>query len=329
MLKRSTRSLLITAVFLDVAYGVLLSRQWIVDQVYVWQFQPSSQVANLAQQARMSDKGNFYYLASRPQIEESEAFNQVCDAHAEDKGTAILGCYAGQRIYVYNITDERLVGVTAVTAAHEMLHAVYDRMDASQKKHVDGLLEQEYQKRKHDPALAERMALYDRIEPGERYNELHSVLGTEHAGLSDELERYYAEYFAERQAVVGLHQRYEAVFDDLQQQAEVLSGRLTQLGEQIDRDSKQYNSDSERLDGEIKAFNAAAANGTFGSQSEFAAKRSDLTIQVAALNASRDVINNAVNEYNSLRTQLEAISTKTDSLNRSINSNLAPTTRLE
>jgi N-methylhydantoinase B/oxoprolinase/acetone carboxylase alpha subunit len=98
---------------------------------------------------------------------------------------------------------------------------------------------------------------------------------------------------------------------------------------QIDRDSKQYNSDSVRLDGDIKAFNAAAANGTFVSQSEFAAKRSDLTAQVAALNASRDAINKAVDEYNLLRTQLEAISTKTDSLNRSINSNLAPTPRIE
>ena len=36
--------------------------------------------------------------------------------------------------YIYNVNDERLNGLKEVTAAHEMLHAAYERLPESDKK---------------------------------------------------------------------------------------------------------------------------------------------------------------------------------------------------
>ena len=43
-------------------------------------------------------------------------------------------------------------------------------------------------------------------EPGQRLNELHSLLGTEVAHLSPALERYSHRYFHDRQGIVSAFQ---------------------------------------------------------------------------------------------------------------------------
>jgi hypothetical protein len=318
-------SLFSTVILLCLAFLALENRQLIVDQINVWQYVPSAEVQALADNSGMSDKGEYYLYTSRPAVLERSKFNAKCNDHPENISTAILGCYTAQRIYVYNVTDTRLTGITSVTAAHEMLHAVYERLSKSERTRVNTLLEAEYIKLKDNKSLVDRMAFYDKTEPGERDNELHSVIGTEIGTISSELETYYKSYFADRNRAVVLHGKYESVFSELQTKADQLSAQLVALNAKIDSDSKQYNNESAQLDNDIKAFNAkASTDGGFSTQSEFNAVRTTLLARSNALNAFRNSINNDIVSYESLRQQLAAISNQSDALNRSINSSLAP-----
>ena len=317
-----TTALIAAVVCVIAAFLLFINRQCVVDQLSVWQYQPSSTVASFVERAGMSDSGKFFFYASQPSVEPAQEFNKKCGRQEEQ--TAILGCYNGRNIYIYNVTDERIDGIREVTAAHEMLHAAYDRLSENEKKTVDRLLETEYVKLKSDTKLAERMAFYDRTEPGQRSNELHSVIGTEIANISPELERYYAKFFADRSKVVALHAKYASVFSDLQTRSQEITSQLTALNKSIEDDSARYNGAVNQLNKDINSFNDRANNGGFTSNGEFQAERAALAARADQLDVDRQTIDDDVARYEALRQELMGIASQSEALNQSIDSSLAP-----
>jgi predicted nucleic acid-binding Zn-ribbon protein len=314
---------LIVALFCLVLAGVLFwNRQYVVDQVNVWQYQPSTEMSAIVERSGIDGTGEFYFYASHPSLLDAAAFNETCERKEET--TAILGCYNGQYIYVYNVTDAKLDGVREVTAAHEMLHAAYARLSDDEKQRIQRLIDAEYEKLKSDADLAERLAFYDRTEPGERYNELHSIIGTEVASVSSELENHYAKYFGDRGKTVRLYNQYSEVFKELEQRGESLSQQLDQLADQIEGESAAYNTDVSQFDRDVESFNRRAENGEFSSQAAFDSERAQLVARGDALEARRRAINDKVSQYEELRAELAGIATQSEALNRSIDSNLAP-----
>jgi hypothetical protein len=315
-------SLVVILISCIAAYLLVANKQFVLDQVSAWQYKPSSEVAAFADRTTMTDLGRFYFYASRPAVEEAQDFNTDCSK--QEQNTAILGCYDGRNIYVYNVTNTQLDGIREVTAAHEMLHAAYDRMSKTERAQIDTLVEAEYVKLQDDKDFAERMAFYARTEPGERDNELHSVIGTEVSNLSPELEAHYKKYFADRAKIVSLHERYASVFTSLQTKSNELSDQLTTLGNDIEASTAAYNNNVGRLNKDIAAFNNRANSGEFSDQQSFQAERTQLQRRAVQLDAQRRDINDKVAQYNNLRTQLLAIASQSDALNRSIDSSLAP-----
>lgn len=314
---------IIATVFCVLAALLLLAnKQYVLDQLSVWQYKPDAEISALAARSGMNDTGKFYFYASHPAIDGAQEFNQECE-HKES-GTAILGCYNGRNIYIYNVTDAQLDGIKEVTAAHEMLHAAYARMSDGEKKSVDKLLEAEYNKLKNDKDFSERVAFYARTEPGERDNELHSVIGTEVANVSPALEAHYKKYFSDRSKVVALHDKYASVFTALQAKSDALSRQLTQLGDAIESGSAQYNADVTQLNADIETYNVKAKGGGFSSQAEFHAEFTSLKNRTAELESRRQAINSEITQYNSLRQELASVSSRSQALNRSIDSSLAP-----
>lgn len=321
--KSSLVSLVIIVAFGLVAAVLLLNRQQIIDQVTVWQYQPTAEVATLADTAAFSNGGRFVYYASQPSIESAQLFNDACGR--TEQTTAILGCYSADKIYIYNITNEKLKGIKEVTAAHEMLHAAYQRLGDADKRSVNALLEVEYDKLKNDQKFAERMAFYARSEPGERENELHSIIGTEIALISPALETYYKRYFIDRQKTVALYTGYSAVFKQINERSTQLSSSLKQLAAKIEAATSSYNSSVKLLNQDIAAFNAkASTSGGFSSQSEFKAQQSALTARAASLDTERAAIAADLAAYRAQRAELESISAESAALNQSIDSSLAP-----
>lgn len=315
-------SLIVLAVCIAAAAALFFNRQFVVDQIGVWQYQPSSDIATLAERASMSDNGKFYFYASHPAIEEAEKFNKECTK--QEESTAILGCYNGQKIFIYNVTDAQLDGIKEVTAAHEMLHAAYGRLSGDEKSRVGALLEVEYEKLKNDAEFSERMAFYARTEPGERANELHSIVGTEVLSISPELESYYKKYFSNRSALVALHEKYASVFLTLQKQSDTLAARLEDLRVKIEAQTPQYNNGVTQLNTDISSFNTRASSGGFTSQAQFQAERSVLLSRARQLETMRSTIDADINKFNQLRDELQVIASQSEALNRSINSSLAP-----
>lgn len=325
-LPRHFGSIVIVAVAALLAYWLVGHRQQVLDQVFLWGYQPTADISAIAQRTTMTDQARTAFYASHPELDDATAFNKACGK--SEQGAAVLGCYTGFKIYIYNVTDAQLDGIHEVTAAHEMLHAAYARMSAGEKQTVDGLLEQEYTVLSKDPAFADRMALYARTEPGERDNELHSIIGTEVSSISPELEKHYAQYFSDRQAVVKLHDAYASVFTRLQTEAAQLSEQMTQLEAEIKSRSSDYESASNQLNADISTFNQKASSGQFDSSSQFSSERSALVARVRQLSVERAAINSMIAQYNDLVKQSNAIATQTEQLNQSINSNLTPTPSL-
>ncbi|MCA9324552.1 hypothetical protein KDA23_00580, partial [Candidatus Saccharibacteria bacterium] len=209
-----TRSLVATILLLGLSLLIALNRQLILDYIDFATYKPDGVMSAIVQRAGLNNTGKFIFYATQPEIEEGAQFNKKC-ARLEE-GTAVLGCYMSDKIYIYNVKDSRLDGIKEVTAAHEMLHAVYQRMSDAERKKVNDLVEAEYAKLSANPRFADRMAFYARTEPGERDNELHSIIGTEVSGINPELEIHYAKYFVDRSRILDLFNGYNSVFVEIE-----------------------------------------------------------------------------------------------------------------
>lgn len=298
---------------------LLLNQQYVKDQIVVWAYNPSAAIKAIESRIDMTAKGQFHFYATQPTVDSSEKFNQDCPR--QEVASPILGCYTSDhRIYIYDITNEQLDGIEEVTAAHEMLHAAWERMGSGEQARVGALLRAEYQKHKDDTGLVERMEYYERTEPGQFENELHSILGTEVQNLGPELQTYYAQFFKDRQKVIALHGKYDAVFTDLRTKTDALYSELTALGQSIEARTKQYNADVQQLSTEIDSFNARANNGSFSSLGEFNRERGVLVSRSNQIDANRAAISADIETYNARYADYQQLIAQLEVLNKSIDS---------
>ena len=137
-------SLIVLAAVAVGAYAAVTNRQAIVDQWVVWNAEPDATIAAYVDRARLSDHGEFLLLASQPRIADGEAFNGICGN--QEEGAGVLGCYTSRdmRITLFDVTDPQLDGIEEVVAAHEMLHAAWDRTPIARRAELEALLEQQY-----------------------------------------------------------------------------------------------------------------------------------------------------------------------------------------
>lgn len=314
-------SIVVAVVVVAAGVGVFWHRQYVRDQLLVWNYTPSPAIAQIADSAGMSEKGRFYYYASHPTLDGSQHFNDEC--RRKEAGSAILGCYRNGRIYIYDVKDERLKGMKEVTAAHEMLHAVYERMSAAERKRINRLLEKEEQKIKDDEFI-ERMEYYRRHQPGEHHNELHSIIGTEFKNLEPELESYYKTYFDDRSKVVSLHAQYSDKFHELKNKAAALRTDLERLGSYIDEQSRRYNNSVATINREIAQFNDRARRGEFASQDDFTRQRQSLVARLQTTHNLREDINSRISEYEQKRAIHNSLVNESNSMQQALDSSLAP-----
>ena len=317
--------LVVTTIFL------LAYRQRIVDQITVWGYKPSTEATNLVKRAGMNDNGIFYYYASQPSTYSPDSaanFNKVCNN--TETTTAILGCYSGNKIYVYIVADKQLDGISEVTAAHETLHAIYSRLSDGEKNRVDKLLEDEYKTLANNKYYSDLLSFYSSYEPGQRDNELHSIIGTEVAKMNLELEAYYDQYFSNRQEVVNLDAQYSDVFKSLKTKADNLLVQINQLSAIISTLSNQYNIDAQKLKSDISLFKSRENNGSSSSQSQLNSEGAALNQRIDQWNATSTTIQATIQadikNYQSQVAEYNSYVTEFKKLNDTINSTLVSST---
>jgi len=321
---RRRRAPLIVTLAVLLVVGLLAAlavtnRQHLIDQWTVWNYSPSSVLQGYAERATMTDHGEFLFFASQPVIATTDEFNAVCENNEE--GSGVLGCYTHRDMVItlFDITDPQLDGMEEVVAAHEMLHAAWDRMGTDERARITALLEVEATELADDPDFAARMEVYSRTEPGERVNELHSIIGTEVADLAPDLEQYYAQYFSDRAALVALHIASNAVFERIEAQTATLVAEIDQLKVDIEADLGTYNAGYDQLNLDIEEFNRRADAGEFDSQQQFDNERAALISRQADLDALFTSIKTREASYNAKIEQLSQLNAAVAALNSAIN----------
>jgi hypothetical protein len=303
------------------AIYVFFNRQFIFDQITLFSYQPSQEIRVLASDTGMTPEAERYFFASRPTIDERTEFNASCKNG--DEQTIVLGCYAARKIHVFNITDPRLKGIKEVTSAHEMLHAAYDRLSDADRNELHTLIDREM-KGLNDERIKKLVDTYNRTEPGQLYNEMHSILATEVRSLQPQLEQYYRRYFADRSKIVAYSEGYESVFSKLRARQQELVTQVGTLAAEINQRTASLNAKVETLNTDVAAFNAKARSGGFKTQSEFDRERNALIARQATLQTEHVAVQALIDKYNNLKTELETTNLEAQSLNSSIDSSLSP-----
>ncbi|MBX9471156.1 hypothetical protein [Microcella sp.] len=290
------------------------------DAVTVHRFDPPVAISALATDADMSERGRFVFYASVPELVPAESFDLFCSR--DEPGIGVLGCFtlAEGRIFLYDITDADLEPFEVVVAAHEMLHAAWDRLSADEQLALAAPLEAVFAELGPDHELVERIASYEAFDPTSRVPELYAIIGTEIAELPEALELHYAEYFDDRSVVVGVWKQIEAIFVELETELERLGAELEALAAQIDAEREAAERDATALEADISAFNARAERpGGYTSQSAFERDRDALLARQKALNAQIDATNATIDAYNALLDEFDALNEQAAALNRSLN----------
>ena len=269
----------------------------------------------IRQDLALTVNGEFLFNASQPELDDREEFNAHC-RNGADSEIAVLGCYANNNIYVYNIEAEELDGIRELTAAHELLHAVFARMSESEKDNLKSLLEQVYKENKD--ILERDLETYD---SSEQFEELYVRAGTEVADLPDVLELHYATVFKDQNKIVSFYNKYIAVFRELEAKMEALKGEMTELEAAIEVKNGEYDQQFARIEAEVEEFNRCAeTEGCFEDEAVFEARRNVLLSEQDALKGLRDEINAMIDQYNVKVGEYNENVLYNEKLNRIVNS---------
>ena len=302
-----------------IAVAVVLNQQWINDYLRGFGYVPEGEMGRIVKDLELTEKGEFLFKASRPELSSQDEFNVTCRT-VMDEEIAVLGCYVDDNIYVYNIEATELDGIRELTTAHELLHAVWARMSLGERSALDDELLQTL--RANQDILDEELETYD---SEQRQEELFVRAGTEIANMPAELEKVYGEVFCDQDKVVGFYDKYIGVFREMEREMSELATRMEEIQVEIGNLSGDYEQRVDVLNGEIDGFNACAETaGCFGSEAEFYGRRAVLVGEQEALEVVYDQINGLVNQYNELVEKYNADVTRTEKLNRMMTSSVRP-----
>lgn len=280
-------------------------------------YSPSPEVAALEESINLTDSGKLILRATHPTLESKESFNENCDSHNED--ISVLGCFTKNHIYLYDIQEQELSGIKESTLAHELLHAVWERMSDSDRNRISKYLTEVYENEQYNSLLSDDLENYPE---SERMDELHSRIGTEVVELPEELEKHYATYFKDQDALVMYFNDYITPFRELSEKIDELSSTLEELNREIEEKTKIYYEDAENLSGDIDEFNNCVnTSGCFANNSALIALRNELVARKDELENTFNSINATIAKYNALVSEYNENILRGQNLENIINSN--------
>ncbi len=296
-LKRHLRN----AIIVIIAIVGFKYTQDIQDWAKLVQYQPPQAIARLATVTTMTDTARRLFYVNNPHIEARKSALNLCK---NTEHTVVLGCYVtGKGIFLQSIPDPRLEGVMEVTAAHEMLHVAYDRLSLVQQNQLNEKLQSAFKQLKNQ-RIRNLIGVYNAQDPRSVNTELHSILATEVRDIGGELEEHYRTYFNNRSAIVALSEQYEGVFTSLRDKAKTLTQQLAsrklmmeQLGQQVDTEAANIQSERNSLQSSIAANSQADSNILVA---RFNDRVENYNRLVGELRQQNDNYNQMVNEHNAL-----------------------------
>ncbi|MGI9028347.1 MAG: coiled-coil domain-containing protein [Candidatus Saccharimonadales bacterium] len=293
-------------------------RQQIFDWWALRNYTPSERIVGLANDTTMNDATRRLFYVNHPELNDKDTFRNKCPATEQ---SIVLGCYVQRTgIYLLDVTDERLSGVIQVTAAHETLHAQYDRLSSEERARVDTMTSSFFAGLQND-RLTKTIEQYRAKDPSVVPNELHSILATEIKDLSPELEAYYSRYFTNRAQIVAFSEKYEDTFVKLTEQVEQYDARLAALKETIASNQLEIEAQNTEIEQQKQRLDSLIND---NSTNQYNAAVPGYNALVNAYNRLIASTRASINEYNTIVEQRNAIATTEEELVEAINSNAMP-----
>jgi len=305
------------AMVASLAWGmsnVAAVRDWLV----VGKVAGSAELDAYVSESGLSAAGRFYLFAAKPVLHSPETFDSACPVR--EAGIAALGCYSTDTdtIHLLDIADDTLKSLKPVVAAHEALHAIWARLDSSERSAIAVEVEKSFASVR-DPGMLSRLAPYEELLPAERDGELFAILGTESAAVTPALDLVYSRYFDDRLACVRLAASSANVIAEIASGIESIGSQILAVEESVVSASTSYARERRALRRDIKVFNAQAdTRGFFASSSAFERERDDLANRKKKLERSRIALNILVDEYNALVAQLAELNSHAMNLNTAL-----------
>jgi hypothetical protein len=260
----------------------------------------------------MTDSARQIFYLNQPTIESRKSALNLCKS---TEHTVVLGCYVPNKgIFLQEVSDPRLQGVMEVTAAHEMLHAAYQRMSLLEQTQLNKQLQSAVQQLQNS-RIIQLIETYRAQDPKSVDNELHSILGTEVQNLSPELEEHYRKYFTERSTVVALSERYESVFTAIRDKAKQLGKQLVARKSAIEQLSAQVKSESENIESERSSLRGAISANP---QVDYSSRVTSFNDRVQSYNQLVSRLKEQTATYNQLVTEHNSLALEEKSLVESL-----------
>lgn len=301
--RKSIVKLALLGLFIIIAATLFLNRDLISDRILAIGYQPTTEIESIIKDLQLTDLGERILLASRPEIQSSENFNENCSVEAD---TATLGCYYRQRIYVYDVQNNDLSGIKQAVMAHELLHAIWDRLSDGEREELTPILTSIYERNLEK--FDSHMSNYSKEK---QVDELHSVIGTELSANNypEKLRRHYARYFKQQDRIITFFNQYNSKFELIENNSKNLAdtikrnlARIEELRAQYVNDLDKYNADCENFNKRAKTPNGFASREAFDAERSVIVKRqTELKAMHAELSDLIDETNRLINEYNENR----------------------------
>jgi regulator of replication initiation timing len=300
-----------------------LQRQQIQDWWKLRGYIAPASIVQLADEDTMNAYTRHLFYLNKPQLLNTVTqFRQYCP---ENENTIVLGCYhpVENGIYIYAVQDASLAGIQQVTAAHEVLHAVYARLSNSDRTELDSELESYYLHDLTDPNVKAEVALYQKTEPNSVYDEMSCTFGTEIAQLPAALNQYYAQFFTNRQKIVGYEEQYQTQFTSREQQITTYDAQLAAMKQQISAQESSLTAQNTSLNIQQAQLQQELASGQVASYNTAVDNYNE---QVNSYNAALVSLKQQIDNYNQLVSTRNAIGGQLTTLDSAIDTRLATAT---
>lgn len=290
----------------------------ITDSITGNSYEATDELADIIDQLELTDDGMRILKATRPELQDRDAFNNSC-TNNNYEGGVVLGCHTnpGGRIYVYNVEDAKLDGIRQSILAHELLHAVWARLSDGEKTDLSTELYAEYEK---NETVQKNMAIYS---DNRDLSELHSVVGqvVQPDQLSGVLREHYAKYFHNHSKVVSFYEKYSKPFEQNQQKIATLKELIATKREAYIKHMDEYTAANRALTQDVDEYNSCArVLNCFKTREEFVRKHDELKARQETLRAEYEKLQVEVAELNAKISEYNAIVVRNSDLQESINS---------
>lgn len=232
----------------------------------------------------------------------------------------MLGCYHGGQhgIFLLGVSDPRLEGVQQVTAAHEMLHAAYERLGKQEREKINSLLLDYHRHGLRDERIIKTLDAY---EESERVGEMHSIFGTEIDRLPGDLERYFERYFDNRSQVAAYAAQYQNAFTSRRNLMAQYEAELNRLKAHIEAAETDMNTKRAVIDARQQTLENQKNSGDLGAYNAGVPVYNAL---VDTYNREVQTLQSLIDEYNRLVVRRNAVLFEHDELSKELSTDSAP-----